>query len=178
MYRLQYRFVVANIRFVKRFAVLIVGNYFVQRRFNLRQIVGSRAFCCLTGNRRFYQISYFVYGIDKSWVVVIFQYLLQYVSVEVILLVTRCYKRFAITFYFNQSFRYQRTEYFTDDVARGCKFFIEFRFSRKRRVWYVFVVNDLFIQRNDNAIGFIESYGEFLCFVCFFLFYFDRCITR
>ncbi|MGN9279730.1 hypothetical protein ACTMG3_22135, partial [Escherichia coli] len=42
----------------------------------------------------------------------------------------------------------------------------------------VFAVNDLFTQRNDNAIGFIESHGESLCSVCSSLLYPDRCITR
>ena len=178
MHRLQHRLVVANIRFVKRFAVLIVGNHLVQRRFNLRQIAGSRALCCPTGNRRFHQISHFAHGTDKPWVVVIFQHPLQYVSVEVIPLVTRCHKRPAITFHFNQPLRHQRTEHLTDDVARGCKLLTEFRLSRKRRAWHVFAVNDLFTQRNDNAIGFIESHGESLCSVCSSLLYPDRCITR
>jgi hypothetical protein len=38
MYRLQHRFVIANIRFVKRFPVLVVGDHVVERRLNLRQI--------------------------------------------------------------------------------------------------------------------------------------------
>ncbi|SVX38800.1 Uncharacterised protein [Klebsiella pneumoniae] len=178
MHRLQHRLVVANIRFVKRFAVLIVSNHLVQRRFNLRQIAGGRALCCPTGNSRLYQVSHFAHCTDKPWVIVVFQHPLQYVSVEVIPLVTRSHKRPAITFHFNQPLRHQRTKYLTDDVARGCKLLTEFCLSRKRRAWHVFAVNDLFTQRNNDAIGFIESHGESLCSVCSSLLYPDRCITR
>ncbi len=82
---------------------------------------------------------------------------------------TRCHKRPAITFHFNQPLRHRErntSRMMLREVANSSQsspqpeVASQVRICRERSVY----------PANDNAIGFIESHGESLCSVCFLYF--------
>ncbi|MNC46113.1 hypothetical protein D3C75_951150 [compost metagenome] len=174
MYRLQYRLVVANIRFVKGIAILVIGDHVVERLLDLCQIARGCALCRPASYCWLDQISHLAHGADQPWVIVVFQHPLQHIGIEVVPLVTWGDKGATITLHFYQPLRHQRAENFPNDVARRFELFAQLCLSRERRAGNIFTANNLGPQGDDDTIGFIESHGESLCSVCPSLLYRDR----